>query len=259
MKYRAPPTPRILIWDLENSPSLGFFYGKEYETNILQTIRQWHLMSFAAKWLDSKDIIVKALPDYPLYKRDKFDDRALVQDLHKLLSQADVLVAHNGDAFDTKKANARFIIHGLDPIPPLKSVDTLKIARRNFSFNSNRLDDLGNYLGIGRKLVHTGKHLWLACLDGNLDAWKTMRKYNVQDVLLLERLYKKVRPWHATHPNLNALSRQPIACPKCGSTNLWKRGYNYTLTSEAQRFQCRECFGWCMGKPEKLALKVQVR
>lgn len=251
--------PRILIWDLENSPSLGYFYGPEYETNILETIRQWHLMSYAAKWFGAKDIIVKALPDYSLYKSDRFDDRALVLDLHSLLSQADVLVAHNGDAFDIKKANARFIVHGLDPIPPLKSIDTLKIARRNFKFNSNKLDDLGNYLGIGRKLAHTGKKLWMDCLDGDMKAWAVMKKYNVQDVLLLERLYKKVRPWAANHPNLNVLTRSAIACPKCTSTNLQKRGFTYTLGGEAQRYQCLDCYGWCKGKAEKLARNVQVR
>ena len=216
-------------------------------------------MSYAAKWLDEKEIIVRALPDFPLYKRDKHDDRALIMELHALLSKADILIAHNGDAFDMKKANARFIMHGLDPIPPLKMIDTLKIARRHFKFNSNKLDALGNYLGVGRKLAHSGTRLWLACIEGDLKAWKEMKAYNVQDVALLEKIYFKLRPYASNHPNINVISRQTNACPACGSTNLVKRGYHYTLTSEAQQFACKDCHKWSMGKPEKLSVKVNVR
>lgn len=216
-------------------------------------------MSYAAKWLGDSHTIVKALPDFQGYQRNKKDDRLLVQDLHKLLSQADILVAHNIDRFDMRKANARFIIHGLDPIPPVKTIDTLKIARRHFNFNSNKLDDLGNYLGVGRKLANTGKHLWLSCIAGDMASWKMMKDYNKQDTLLLEKVYLKLRPYASNHPNINLESRSPYACPKCGSLDLEKRGMRYTRTSEYQRFQCRSCFGWSSGKPEKIASQVYVR
>ena len=128
---------RILIFDLENSPSLGWFYDSRKENNIVAIQEEWFLLSFAYRWLDENKTHVYALPDFKRYKKDKKDDEQLVHKLHEVLSQADMLIAHNLDNFDLKKANARFLIHGLDPIPYNKNLDTLKVARRNFKFNSN--------------------------------------------------------------------------------------------------------------------------
>src|SRR5437868_14709279 len=111
------------------------------------------------KELGRPKVTTFALPDYPLYKRDRTDDRALVKDLWKMMNEADIIVAHNGNSFDIKYANTRFIVHRLDPPAPYKSADTLKIARQVARFPSNKLDELARTFGIDRKLPTTGKHL----------------------------------------------------------------------------------------------------
>ena len=192
-----------------------------------------------------------ALPDYPGYKKDKENDGALVKHLHEFLDQADVVIAHNGDNFDIKKCNARFIFHGLTPPSPYQTVDTLKIARRHFEFDSNRLDALAKYFGIGGKLPHTGKHLWLGCMSGDLKAWKMMRQYNVHDVDLLEEVYEKLRPWSTNHPNFNLYTRE-TACPVCQGKKFQKRGHLMTRTGQKPRLQCTTCGKWSLGLLEKL-------
>src|ERR1019366_3081154 len=119
---------------------------------------------FAVKWSHEKQVRTYALPDYPGYKRDKESDKALVKELWRMMNDADIIIAHNGDGFDIKKSNARFIIHGLLPPATYKTIDTLKIARRHFKFGSNKLNDLGVTLGLGKKLPHTGAHLWFGCM-----------------------------------------------------------------------------------------------
>lgn len=250
---------KILLFDLENSPSLGYFYDQRKEDNIVAVIEEWFLLSFAYKWLGEREVHVYALPDFPGYRGNMRDDERLVRKLHAVMSEADVLVAHNLDSFDLKKANARFLVHGLDPIPYNKNVDTLKVARRQFKFNSNRLDDLGRQLGVGRKLAHTGIHLWLRCIQGDAAAWKEMRAYNKQDVVLLEKVYLRLRPWAANHPNVNWKTRKMNACPKCGSTRLMRRGYRYTATGYCERFQCMGCLGYCSGPLERLESRVGIR
>ena len=151
------------------------------------------MLSFAYKWQGSDKIHIHALPDYPLFKKDKENDKHLIEDLHDLFDEADVLIAHNGDRFDIRKSNARFITQGLRPPSPYKSIDTLKAARRFFQFDSNKLNDLGQYLGVGRKLPHTGFDLWSRCMRGEKSAWKTMKEYNARDIVLLERVYEKLK------------------------------------------------------------------
>ena len=249
---------KILLFDLETAPNLGYVWAK-WEQDVIDFEKGWYVLSFAYKWLGEKTIITHALPDYKTWKRDKEDDYELVQELWRLFDEANIIVAHNGDAFDIKKSNQRFIVHRLGPPSPYKSYDTLKAARRIASNNSNKLDDLGAVYNLGRKLPHTGKHLWFGCMKGDNAAWKTMRAYNAQDVALLEKLYLLLKPWDKSHPNINIFSRVLKACPSCGQQKLNKRGFEYNKGGEMQRYQCLNCFKWSTDKSEPLANKITIR
>lgn len=239
-------SPRIAFWDIETAPSIGAYFDLWKEGNIVWTQTPWYILSFAVKWSDENKIRTYALPDYSLYRSDKENDRELVKELWKVHDQADILVAHNGDRFDIKKTNARFLAHGLTPPSTYKTIDTLKAAKSRFKFDSNRLNDLGQFLGVGKKLPHTGSHLWQSCIRGDLKSWAIMRKYNAQDVRLLEQVYLKLRPWMTNHPNFNVYTGGD-GCPKCESMNVQRRGPEVTATRKYQRFQCQDCGGWFKG------------
>lgn len=234
--------PRILLFDIETAPNLGYTWGK-YEQNVIDFKKGWYILCFAYKWLDEKTVHTVALPDFAHYKKDREDDEKVVGAMWKLFDEADVLVAHNGDQFDIKKMNSRFIVHHLEPPSPYKTIDTLKWARRIGAFNSNKLDDLAAVFEVGRKLPHTGKHLWLSCMSGDMKAWKLMRDYNAQDVRLLEKVYLRLRAWAPTAVNLNLIHGRPNACPRCQSTQIHKRGgqYFYSLKSAVQMYRCMDC------------------
>src|SRR5262249_49753582 len=138
---------------------------------------------------------------------------------------------------------ARFVAHGLKPPSPYQTVDTLKIARRHFKFDSNRLDALAGYLRVGRKLPTTGAALWLGCMGGHRRSWATMRRYNAHDVELLERVYHKIKGWSKTHPNLDHMTDRG-ACPVCQSTNIISQGWRRLKTRKAQQFRCKDCGSW---------------
>lgn len=250
---KSSSSPKILFFDLETAPSLGWVWAK-WETNVLDFEQEWYILSFVARWKDGK-YITSALPDFKGYKRQPENDKQLVKKLWKLFNEADVLIAHNGDKFDVKKANARFTYYNLPPPKPYKTIDTLKVARRHFSFTSNKLDDLGKYLGYGRKIVHTGFNLWQGCMKGDLKSWKKMIRYNKRDVELLEKIYLHFRPWIENHPNLNLVTGELQKCPKCGG-ELMKQGKRWTRSSVFQQYNCRSCGGWCHGESLSLEGKV---
>lgn len=233
------------MYDLETFANKAFVWGK-YEQDVIAYIQEGYMLSWSAKWLDGKQI-TKGLCDYKGYKPNSNDDKALVSELHDLISQADIVIAHNGDRFDVKKMNTRFIYHKLQPPEPYRTVDTLKIARNKFAFNSNKLDDLGHFLEVGRKLKHPGFDLWLGCEKGDPKSWDLMKKYNKQDVLLLEKIYLKLLPWITNHPNITVL-QETKGCPNCGSDNLQKRGLGFSNKTKIQRYQCFSCGSWTQGK-----------
>lgn len=234
---------KILIYDIETAPNLSYVWG-QYEQNVIEHDRQWYMLCWAAKWLGEKKVYTSSLPDYKLYKKDPENDKEVVLALWKMLNEADVVIAHNGVSFDNKKTNARLIAHDIKPPSPYKTVDTRLVAKRYFKFNSNRLDDLGDYLGVGRKIQTGGFELWKGCMEGDKKSWKKMLKYNRQDVKLLEEVYLKLRPWITSHPNRALLDEKVKSCPNCASTKLQRRGYMTTRVSKFQRWCCTNCGAW---------------
>lgn len=234
---------KILLFDIETMANKAYVWGK-YDQNVISFDAHWYLLTFAYKWLGEKRVHAYALPDFKTFKKDKTNDRELVVKLWELFNEAQVVIAHNGDAFDIKKAQALFVKHKLTPPKPFKSIDTKKVAKRYFRFDSNKLDDLGEYLGLGRKIETGGFDLWLDCAVNNVSsAWKKMVDYNKQDVALLEDVYLTLRPWMSDHPNHNVYNDTVDQCPTCGG-ELKEMGYLPTRTSKHQLFQCNECGAW---------------
>ncbi len=249
---------RILFFDIETMANLAWVWGK-YEQNVIDYEMEWYMLCFAWKWLGESQTHVLGLPDFSGYKKDPENDRKLVLELWKLFNEADIIIAHNGDEFDIKKANARFIYHGLTPPAGYRTVDTKKVAKRYFKFNSNKLDDLGNLLGLGRKIDTGGFELWKGCALGDMPSWNKMMKYNKQDIVLLEKVYFKLLPWMTAHPNLNLTEGTLCNCPNCSSHKIQSRGtMPVGRTSIRRRYQCQDCGSWFSGalvKKEGLVLR----
>jgi DNA polymerase elongation subunit (family B) len=242
-------SPRMLFIDIETAPIIMASWTL-WEASAVWVERDTYIMSVAARWSDQKRTQTFALPDYPRYKRHRHDDKDLCRELFKMLDAADIVVAHNGDAFDIKKINSRLIVNGLKPPSPYKTIDTLKIARRVFKFDSNKLDNIGRYLGEGRKLPNTGAALWRGCVDGDERSWRIMRRYNAKDVDLLVAAYERLKGWAPNHPDLRLYDNRP-GCPTCRSSNVIRRGYIFTKARKLNRFQCRDCASWFSGGTAK--------
>lgn len=238
-------TVKTLLFDVETSPNIGYTWGV-WEQDVIEVIKPRQIICFSWKWLGEKKTNVLSLPDFPGYKRDRDNNKALVSELHKVISKANIIVGHNIDGFDDRRANTDFIKHGHTPPPPHKTVDTLKVARSKFNFNSNKLNDLGAFLKLGQKVKHSGFELWKGCMNGDAKAWALMRKYNKGDVNLLERVYLKVRPWITNHPAIKPReeSNKNPPCPLCHERKLESRGYNISRKGKTPRAQCKACGHW---------------
>lgn len=160
------------------------------------------------------------------------------------MREADILVGHNIDGFDLKRLKARFVANGLPPLGKLRTIDTLKIARREFGFTSNKLEFLAQFLGVKqKKSAHKefpGMELWTECLKDNKRAWRAMAAYNKQDVKALEGIYDKLQPW-AKYENLAALTEDKQFLCTCGSKECRKDGFAHRDNNKYQRYRCVQC------------------
>lgn len=188
----------------------------------------------AYQWLGEKTQVIAV---------DTQSELSLLKKLHALLDEADIVIAHNGDSFDIKKINTRFIIHKIPPPSPYRTIDTKKVARSAAAFDSNSLNNLGLDMDEGEKIKHRGFDMWEGCERGSKRDWADMKRYNKMDVDLLARIYLRLRPWIKNHPAVK-YSKNAITCDKCGSDRVTSQGTRIAKRRLVRRYQCQACGGW---------------
>lgn len=247
----APPEtgPKILVFDIETSYNVGAYFGGKYKVNINKILRHWHLLCFAYRWYGQDEIGLVSQRHDPHYVPGTEDDKFVATRLHKLMTEADIVIAHYGDRFDIPKANSRFLFNGLGPPSPFQSIDTKSEASRHLGEASNSLADLTDHYNVETKLINSGFDLWVRCVAGEEEAWEEMETYNVQDVQALTGWYEKIRPFighngKKKHPNLGHFVRSETpVCPNCMSKRMTVRGWTPHRTQhyEYATMQCKDC------------------
>jgi DNA polymerase elongation subunit (family B) len=233
--------PIVLSFDFESSPAKGYFFGSIWETNIIEVIEHEQILCVAYKFGD-EPVKVIGQDDFKEYKKGVLNDKELVKFFAPILAKADVVSGHNSDQFDIKVFNTRLLAHGLEPIPIHKSFDTKKIARAMFHLPSNKLDDIADFLGIGRKLS-THKSLWFGCEKGDEKSWKYMKNYCKIDVALQYEVLKKVLPFAKQSGDFIFVNKDGITCPNpiCLSTHMTKHKYKIVKGGKKIQYQCKSC------------------
>lgn len=239
---------KVLFFDLEVSPTLGWTYG-QYQADVIKVEQPPILLAFSWKWLGehSKPHGMTLLDTKQV---GAFDDYEIVRKLWELLDEAEVVVAHNGARFDSKMANTFFLRHNMKPPTPYKVFDTLQTARRFFKFDNNKLDYLGKLLSGEGKTEVTYGGCWYDMLYGDKKTRKKkadlMDKYCRQDTAVLESVYLKILPWATNHPNMALCANQEQICPRCGFASHFKiKSYRKTgVQVNAIQLQCKRCGGY---------------
>lgn len=232
--------PKILILDCETAPIEAYVW-KMWKENVSldQVISDWFMLCWSAKYLFSDIVYSNRLTTKEAIEKD---DKRIVTELWKLLDECDIVIAHNGKAFDIPKVKARMIVHGLPPTRPYRQIDTLMAAKYQFGFSSNKLQALAELFGLPSKMDTTFE-LWAKCMRGDDEALRYMEEYNKQDVIVLEEVYMKLRPWISGHPNMNLYADgvKEERCPNCGSADIYHDGSYYTMVSKYDLFTCKSC------------------
>jgi hypothetical protein len=226
---------KLLLLDIETAPHISATWGL-FDQNVAldQLMEPGYTLCWAAKWYGEREVMFDSILSGP---------KRMTKRIHKLMGEADAICHYNGNKFDIPTLNKEFLIQGLPPPAPSKQIDLLRTARSRFRLASNKLDFVAQALGLGCKTKHKGMALWLGCMKKTKADWDVMEEYNKQDVLLLEKVYDKLKPWIVGHPNRSVME-DTFCCDKCGSKNYQKRGKAVTSAARYVRFQCQDCGGW---------------
>lgn len=253
---------KIVSFDLETLPDLRevmkVYAGLSAYPGLTLKATHTTIICFGYKILGEKRAHVQCAWDYPSWDKNVNDDKELCRFAYEMLHDADVVITHNGRKFDMKHLQTRLLKNGLPTLPTsIIHIDTRQIASKNLFSVNNKLDTLGSHFVGERKMENGGWGLWCDVLDRDPKAQETMRKYCKQDVLLLEKLYLKLRPLIKSLPNPNSCFKGNLHCPNCSSQMLQKRGTMISKSGLRQRYLCQDCGSWSSEKisSEKVTLK----
>lgn len=202
---------KCLVFDIETSPIKAYVWGlKDQNISLNQIVEDWKVLAWGAKWLGETKVHYEDV-------RSK-SEKSLLIGIWRLLDEADIVITQNGQSFDSRRLNARFIQHGMQPPSPYKHIDTYLLIKRAADFTSNKLEYLTAKLCKKYKKLDHGKFpgmaLWNECLKGNKKAWDEMKVYNIHDVLSTEELYMKIRAWGPK--NMPNVYNTQALCRVCG-------------------------------------------
>lgn len=180
-------TKRRLFFDIEVSPNIVFSWriGNDISLSHENIITERAIICIAYKWEGDKDV--------SCLRWNKGDDKIMLRKFAAIIDSADEVITQNGDRFDIKWLRARCMFHDIPVSPKFNSIDTLKIAKSQFNLNSNKLDYMGQFVGVGKK-IKTDYDLWRdIVLSNDKQSLDKMVEYCKEDVNLLERVYNKLQ------------------------------------------------------------------
>jgi len=250
-------TLKILFIDIETAPNFyaSFRPGKQHIT-----IEQLHpdflepqIICAAWKWLGRPTVYTetwetKWQKDHRGHHKVIHDSTRIVQQLDKMVEQADIIIGQNAKSFDFKWLNTVRMLKDLPPLPNWLTItqrDTLEMMKKHLYLPSNKLDYISRLLGLGGKLPTRWEH-WISITLDRDDAQERMKEmltYNKKDVKDNEAQFLKILPYCEMTVNANLWTGFE-GCRQCGSTNVARNGIRHMGEASYQQLQCRDCHGY---------------
>ena len=214
------------FWDLNE---IKGWTGKRIHAD---DVSEWPRTICAAwKWYDQEGVEFAA--EWQVGGYDGF-----MRAVWEVFDQADLIIGHNADRFDARHLMGGWAEMGLPAPAPYKVVDTLKIARGSFAYESNTLDALNKRLGIDAKTDKYDSRVAKAAVAGDKEAQDRIRFYNMGDIAASEALFDRLRPYAKGIPHLGMWTDDELACPSCGHT---MTATGKTVHANVQRYEHLYC------------------
>ena len=238
-KEEDRPVVKRLFWDIETSPNVVFSWRIGYNLSLQphDIIKERAIISIAYKWENEDKVHVLTWDENQC-------DKKMLEEFVKVIHQADESIGHNSKRFDEKWLRTRCLFHRIPTFPRYKSLDTLLKAKQGFNFNSNKLDYIAKYLGVGAKLQHEGFEMWRKIIeDKDPEALEAMCAYNKVDVVVLQDVYHALKSYITpeTHEGV-VLGKAKYSCANCGGEDVELLKNTVTTKGTIQRvMECNGC------------------
>ncbi len=229
---------RRLFIDIETSFNIGAFWKAGYGLDIdyKNIIRERDIICIAWKWQDEKQI------KYLTWDKNQ-NSREMIKKIIPVLDLADEIIGHNIARYDIPWIKTMAIKYGFPFNPHYRLIDTCVFAQKKLHLNSNKLDYIADFFGIGHK-KKTEFDLWKrVVINKEKEALDYMIKYCKWDVVLAEKIYEPISLCMAARTHVGVESGgEKYSCPHCGSARVVCNKTRPTATGILKhQMQCRKC------------------
>ena len=192
--------PKALFYDIE-STNLSASFGT--------------ILCIGYKWLGHPKVHVPTILDHA--KGGMLDDKGLVKAFSAVWNSSDYAIGHYSQRFDLPMITTKLVKYDLPPLAPIPHIDTWRIARRELKMHSNRLAALAEYFGCESQKTPITFDDWLHAAHGDKKALKAVVEHCRLDVLVLEEVFLKLRPWAREEPVRQLFVEDSPKRPTCSS------------------------------------------
>lgn len=251
---------RILVLDVERLPGLTrqFWWDRgdlKHRYVHYETVERLPRVTIVcAKWYDQLEVMRFA-------EWDKGGRNRFLRRVHSLLDRADIIVGHNVDGADLPwLRNDLHIEAGLPPLSPHKTVDTLKVLRRQFGDGTpfKGMDAFCRIVGLPAKTDEYDREaMERAVTHKSVEDRQRLTDYCAGDVVATQGVYDFLRPHIKNHPTLFVPGKDSLTtCHRCGGATeaVPKRYVANVLTYTMRR--CTRCKGYSRIsiEPERMSI-----
>ena len=226
-----------LFYDIETSKTVfsGWRTGKQF-VGAHQIMEHTKIICISWKW--EGESTVHHL-DWGLKKQC---DKKLLQKFIPILESADQSIGHNSDGFDLKWIRSRAMFHNIPMSPYFNTIDTYKIVKSICKLPSYSLANCCKYFGLEAKRDSGGDETWNGVqFRKEQEALDTMIYYCDGDIISLEALFQKIRPYSKHKFNYAVLSgNNKGLCPECGGLTNWNKTYTTSAGTIQHYMKCRD-------------------
>lgn len=257
-ELKAGPSPsispdvenKILILDVERVN--GITQQHWWERGDLQkryihhetVLREPRTTIVCAKWYDQVEVMRFA--EWDKGGRGKF-----LKAVHRLVNEADIIVGHNVDHADVPWLKGDFFLPrighphqpDLSPLKPFKTIDTLKILRKEMGGGApfKSLDAICQIAGIPSKTDVYDPDAMERAVGGSTEDRNRLVDYCAGDVVASQGLLDFLLPYMSTPPTLLVGDPEDLTCNRCGgSTRATQERYLASKLTYAMR-RCTRC------------------
>jgi uncharacterized protein YprB with RNaseH-like and TPR domain len=171
---------------------IGFF---DIETTGLNADFAW-MYSWAIKTLGEDETYYAVVTQDEI--REGILDQRIIEELVETLKKYKRIYTYYGSRFDVPFARTRALFHNLDFVPYglVEHRDLYYLVRRILKLHRRRLENVCDILGVTGK-THLEPRIWVMANTGDEESLEYILDHNIKDVLILERVYKRLQEFEA--------------------------------------------------------------